>query len=414
MSSTQNYVTEKQLVGVGYAMIAITSIVFGARTLIRVNQPKRFQADDLFLLLAYLCFLTLSILYIVLAPTMYRITDASSGLTPIYPEILSDSLFMIKIFFANTMIFWFALYAVKFSFLSLYRRLMKGLRLYMQLWWAVVAFCVLTLIGCVISNFTSCHSMHAWFTPGECSERRDVRAQIASLYYAYAVDVISDLFIMFLPLRLIWNLQRPTAQKVGIGGLFCVGWVCITFATIRVVQIGVKANNSSTPSSSWLALWAIVESAVTVIVGCCPGLYSKAKEVHSTRKTSSKRSGLPQNYYHGSRGYEKQGTGAEDDGKMDFETMVSGNGRSYHAVTTGGTHQSIEMKNMPIKAASSQSTQRGEGTNGTFWEGDETSSQEELNGHKHIYVTNSIEIKDEDESIRESSRKDVDFAKSVV
>jgi hypothetical protein len=143
MSSSQNYVTQKQLLGVGYAMLAVTTLVFGARTYIRVQQPKRIQTDDYFLLLAYLCFLTLTILYIVLAPTMFRVTDATSGLTPIYPEILADSLFMIKIFFANTMIFWFALYSVKFSFLSLYRRLMQGLRLYMQLWWAVVIFCTL-------------------------------------------------------------------------------------------------------------------------------------------------------------------------------------------------------------------------------------------------------------------------------
>ena len=143
MPSTQNYVTETRLVGVGYAMIGVTSLIFGARTFIRVQQPKRVQADDYFLLLAYLCFLTLTILYIVLAPTMYRVTDASSGITPIYPKILADSLFMIKIFFANTLIFWFTLYAIKFSFLALYRRLMAGLRGYMQLWWAIVVFCVL-------------------------------------------------------------------------------------------------------------------------------------------------------------------------------------------------------------------------------------------------------------------------------
>jgi hypothetical protein len=53
-----------------------------------------------------------------------------------------------------------------------------------------------SFIGCVVSNFTSCHSMHAWFTPGECSEPRDVRAQIASLYYAYAVDILTDLMSM--------------------------------------------------------------------------------------------------------------------------------------------------------------------------------------------------------------------------
>ena len=141
-SSSQNYVTEKQLVGAGWAMMIVTSVVFAARTLIRVRQPKKIQADDFILLLAYLCFLTLTILYIVLAPTMYRVTDATTGKTPLYPELLSDSLFMIEIFFANTMIFWFTLYAVKFSFLALYRRLMAGIKVYMQLWWAVVIFCV--------------------------------------------------------------------------------------------------------------------------------------------------------------------------------------------------------------------------------------------------------------------------------
>ncbi len=216
---------------------------------------------------------------------------------------------------------------------------------------------------------------------------------------------------MFLPLRLIWNLQRPTSQKVGIGGLFCVGWICITFATIRVVQIGVKANNSSTPSSSWLALWAIVESAVAVIVGCCPGLYSRAKEAHTTRKTTTKRSAA-QGYVYGSRGYEKQSTGPNDDGKLGFETMISGGGRSYNAVTSHGTNRSIEMRRIP-GVTSPQNTQRGGSINRTFWEGDDTSSQEELNANKHIYVTNTIEIKDEEDSIRADDRRDDGYSRAL-
>lgn len=31
---------------------------------------------------------------------------------------------------------------------------------------------------------------------GQCESRRDARAQIASLYYAFAVDVLSDLMSM--------------------------------------------------------------------------------------------------------------------------------------------------------------------------------------------------------------------------
>ena len=73
------------------------------------------MAEDYILLLAYLLFLTTTILYIVVTPTMYRVSDVVTGKTPPYAEMLEDSLFMIKIFFANTMLFWFTLWSVPFT-----------------------------------------------------------------------------------------------------------------------------------------------------------------------------------------------------------------------------------------------------------------------------------------------------------
>jgi hypothetical protein len=67
---------------------------------------------------------------------------------------------------------------------------------------------------------------------------------------------------MVLPLYLIWNLQLPRNQKLGICGIFCVAIIGIVIAIIRVVNIGVKSGNNSTPSSSWLALWGIVETGI--------------------------------------------------------------------------------------------------------------------------------------------------------
>lgn len=123
--------------------------------------------------------------------------------------------------------------------------------------------------------------MKAWFTPGGCQTPRDVRSQIASLYYTYAVDVLTDLMsmcilickdrvlctdvpsiVMALPIRLIWNLQMPRGEKMGIMALFGIGSILITVATLRVAQIGSKSQSSSTPSASWLALWGIVECSI--------------------------------------------------------------------------------------------------------------------------------------------------------
>lgn len=68
---------------------------------------------------------------------------------------------------------------------------------------------------------------------------------------------------MLLPIGLIWKLQMPLMQKLSVGALFCLGFVCIVVATIRVKELGSTVNNSQ-PSTTWLALWGIVESSIGV------------------------------------------------------------------------------------------------------------------------------------------------------
>ena len=68
------------------------------------------MAEDYIIAFAYALFLATTILYIVVTPTMYRISDVISGKVPPYAELLDDSLFLIKVFFANTMLFWFTLW----------------------------------------------------------------------------------------------------------------------------------------------------------------------------------------------------------------------------------------------------------------------------------------------------------------
>lgn len=67
---------------------------------------------------------------------------------------------------------------------------------------------------------------------------------------------------MLLPVKLIWSLRLPLVQKLSVGGIFCVGAGCIVIAIVRVVQIGTRAKNDSTPSSSWLAFWGMIEAGI--------------------------------------------------------------------------------------------------------------------------------------------------------
>lgn len=210
-AASQNYISSTTLRSTSISMIIITTAFYSARTIARCRQRgPRFQAEDYFMALAFIFYMAMTIAYLVIIDPMYRATNVQAGKAPPYATILDDVSLMTKTFFCTTMLLWFTLWSVKLAFLFLYRRLMLGLPHYLRWWWAILGFSIVvrvgvatvrrciandvqTLIGAVISNFTSCASMHEWFTPGQCSSRRDEIAQIASLYYAFAVDIVSDL-----------------------------------------------------------------------------------------------------------------------------------------------------------------------------------------------------------------------------
>ena len=75
---------------------------------------------------------------------------------------------------------------------------------------------------------------------------------------------------MLLPIRLVWNLQVPRGQRIAIIALFASGFICIAFATLRVVQIGRQAGDQHAPNPTWLALWTVVETSVAICIGCSP------------------------------------------------------------------------------------------------------------------------------------------------
>lgn len=91
-----------------------------------------------------------------------------------------------------------------------------------------------------------------------------------SISYSTAVDILSDLMIMSLPLRILRELQVSRAQKVGLGVVFCLGFVVIAVAIIRLKQIVGEARADPVG----LAVWGLVESTVSVIIGSLPPLKS--------------------------------------------------------------------------------------------------------------------------------------------
>jgi len=112
-------------------------------------------------------FIVMTSLYLAAMPTLYPVQLVSAGLIPPYASMMEDLTAMLHEFFAVQLFFWLTLWAVKCSLLFMFQRLTTGIQSYTRIWWGVMVFTILAFVGCVISQFTSCSSMHAWFTAGE-------------------------------------------------------------------------------------------------------------------------------------------------------------------------------------------------------------------------------------------------------
>ncbi|KAJ5676280.1 hypothetical protein N7536_012452 [Penicillium majusculum] len=285
------------------ARIAITwagaglGILFtSARIAIRMVYVKRLLADDYFMLLALAFLITNAILQTLQAPHLYYMVLNMTG-----PDIVHHGLHYTYYEFAIIGVFWSVLWSVKASFLALFWMISNGLPRYRRVWWATVVFAAVAYIGCWIASVYTCHPPSNYFKFGKCTKPIDQRGSVISISYSTAVDILTDLLIMSLPLRIIWQAKINMQQKIGLVIVFCLGIVIVAAAIIRAVAITGKAYSDQAA----LAVWSIVESSISIIVGCLPPFRAIISTKPNTNQSPYGSSGATPNSYdrnHSARG----------------------------------------------------------------------------------------------------------------
>lgn len=103
---------------------------------------------------------------------------------------------------------------------------------------------------------------------GKCGKPIDIEGSVISISFSTAVDVLTDLMIMALPIKLLTFLHVSRAQRFALIGIFSVGCIVIACALIRLTQIVAQARSDPVG----LAVWGIVEGSMSVVVGSLPAL----------------------------------------------------------------------------------------------------------------------------------------------
>ncbi|EFR03427.1 hypothetical protein MGYG_06424 [Nannizzia gypsea CBS 118893] len=271
-----------------WSFFALTTVVIIFRIAIRIWLQRRLFWDDAFCLAGYAGQIAQMVMVTVVSPLIYIHLEGFSGKRP-PPEYGVKITKMIRLVYAHNVVFTASLYCIKGSFLALYWRLIRDLSDYRKAWWAVAVFCMISLIINAALFPVGCSTLEAF----HCIDRGSIYRTLVSLRFNTAMDIVTDVCIMVLPIVLIVRSNLPGPEKGGLVVLFALGFSIITISVVRII----KSNGyQSQPPLSWLLFWSTMETAVAVITCCLatfkslfnlkqrPGQYSYYTRTRTSRR----------------------------------------------------------------------------------------------------------------------------------
>ncbi|KAL4873207.1 hypothetical protein BDV12DRAFT_209129 [Aspergillus spectabilis] len=117
-------------------------------------------------------------------------------------------------------------------------------------------------------------------TPGHC-----ININIPILVTA-AINVVTDLMMLSVPIFCVWRLQMSTRRKLGISAIFAAG-IFGCFASIMRLEVSVQHRDTNDKTYDWFPefLWTTAEITCGILASCLPALPTFFRHFSSKAKT---------------------------------------------------------------------------------------------------------------------------------
>ncbi|EER29019.1 hypothetical protein CPC735_037250 [Coccidioides posadasii C735 delta SOWgp] len=258
-----------------WVFFAICTMLLICRFAIRLWLHRQLFWDDIFAAIGYVLLLGHDVVATMVTPAIYMMIGTYTG-RPKPPDFLDQVTYLVKLMFTANILFILCLYSVKASLLALLWRLVKNLTTFRRGWWAITVITAIGALATIILAPISCSDLRAF----GCTSPKDIERDLITVRFTAASDILTDLLIMSLPVAFILTSYLPTPQKIGLIGLFALGFTVIAMSILRIV---VNDNKSKHPPPAWLLFWSAMESTVAVMVSC----FASFKSLFTLRKRPS-------------------------------------------------------------------------------------------------------------------------------
>lgn len=108
---------------------------------------------------------------LMIVQKIFLLYEVGAGLEAPPADFTSQVSYFLRIQFAIILMFWSCLWAVKASFLAVYKDIIdKRLSPWKnRAWWFITFLCVGSYIGCWVTQFLSCQPFYTYFEVGQCT-----------------------------------------------------------------------------------------------------------------------------------------------------------------------------------------------------------------------------------------------------
>ncbi|KXG53624.1 uncharacterized protein PGRI_006740 [Penicillium griseofulvum] len=240
----------------------LSTLSVGLRILARKMTGSRLFMDDYLIIMALIFKYACSSGVVVL---FYN--GLGSHITMIPVENL---LVYLKLGFANSFIYTGCIAFIKYSILALYKRLFAVRHMVIAVN-VMFGFVTLWVVGVYVAGALLCIPVSKFWDPsipGACLDP-------AKFYYGIQIpNILSDLILLIMPMRVVWALPIPKSQKAALSGVFLVGGLTLIFdifrlnAMIKLVEAGPDITYNQVP----VIVWTCIEAAVGITAACLPNL----------------------------------------------------------------------------------------------------------------------------------------------
>lgn len=245
-------------------VLFVLSVIFAiGRIAIRLRYQKSLAIDDAFLIFAVVCLIVaLGLLFACLSSTYLLEALITGDPNVIIPaDIIDQVQWFRKLSTAFLVLTFTTIFAVKFSFLFLFKSLIRNVRNMNIYWWIVVVTTAAVWAFGVVENFLPCPT----FGPRSltCAQGSEYPKALGWSAAIIVQDVLTDLMIIVIPILLLWRVQIKLQQKLALGFSLCLSIIMIITAIVQISGIHAPAN---TIDVVWEIFWQLMEACIAVIM----------------------------------------------------------------------------------------------------------------------------------------------------